>query len=81
LVVSSEVTSPHTFVEYGLRFRVEEALLDEKSNGFGLEDSRLQGAAVLTRLCLVLAVATLYLVVRGSELVRQGRCRELDAHR
>jgi hypothetical protein len=81
LVVSSEATSHHTFVEYGLRFRIEEAFLDEKSNGFGLEDSRLQGAAVLSRLCLVLAIATLYLVVQGSEFVRQGRRREVDPHR
>lgn len=81
LVVSDEPTSSTTFAEYGLRFRLEEEFLDEKSNGFGLEDTRLQGAAVLSRLCLVLAVATLYLVAQGSEVVRQGRRREVDPHR
>jgi hypothetical protein len=80
LVVSSEPTSSSTFLEYGLRFRLEEEFLDEKSNGFQLEDTRLQGAAVLNRLCLVLAVATLYLVAQGSELVHQGRRREVDPH-
>jgi len=80
LVVSSEPTSSETFAEYGLRFRVEEEFLDEKANGFGLEDTRLQGAAVLTRLCLVLAVASLYLVAQGAELIGQGRRRELDPH-
>lgn len=80
LVVSSEPTSRETFSEYGLRFRLEEEFLDEKSNGFQLEDSRLEGADSLTRLCLVLAVAMLYLVAQGTELVRQGRRRELDPH-
>lgn len=80
LVVSSEPTSSETFSEYGLRFRLEEEFLDEKSNGFRLEDTRLQEAAVLTRLCLVLALASLYLVAQGTELVRQGRRRELDPH-
>jgi hypothetical protein len=81
LVVSDEPTSSETFVEYGLRFRLEEEFLDEKSNGFQLEDTRLLGAAVLNRLCLVLAVASLYLVVQGSEVVRQGRRHEVDPHR
>ncbi|MDQ3459672.1 MAG: transposase [Deinococcota bacterium] len=81
LVVSDEPTSSETFVEYGLRFRLEEEFLDEKSNGFQLEDTRLLGAAALNRLCLVLAVASLYLVVQGSEVVRQGRRREVDPHR
>ncbi len=59
-------------------FRLEEEFLDEKSNGF--ENTRLQGATILSRLCLVLAVATLYLVAQGSELVHQGRRREVDPH-
>jgi hypothetical protein len=80
LLVSSEPTSSETFSEYGLRFRVEEEFLDEKSNGFGLEDTRLQNAAALTRLCLMLALASLYLVAQGAQLVRQGRRRELDPH-
>ncbi len=80
LVVSSEPTSSTTFQEYGLRFRLEEEFLDEKSNGFQLEDTRLQGAATLSRLCLVLAIATLYLVAQGSKLVHQNRRREVDPH-
>ncbi len=80
LVVSDEPTCRATFDEYGLRFRLEEAFLDEKSNGFGLEDSRLQDADALTRLCLVLAVATLYLVAQGSKVVNEGRRREVDPH-
>lgn len=54
--------------------------MDEKSNGFQLEDTRLSDAEVLTRLCLVLALCTLYLVLQGVEVVKRGRRRAVDAH-
>jgi hypothetical protein len=80
LIVSDEPSSLETFVEDGLRFDIEEEFLDEKSNGFQLEDTRLEDAEVLTRLCLVMALCTLYLVLQGVEVVKQGRRREVDAH-
>ncbi len=36
--------------------------LDDKSNGFQLEASRMRPVQALERLCFVLAVVTLYLV-------------------
>jgi hypothetical protein len=48
-----------TFVEYGWRFDIEENFLDDKSTGCQLESSLVHDAHALTRLCLVLAVATL----------------------
>lgn len=39
----------------------EENFLDDKSNGFQLEASRLRSAVALERLCLVLSLTTLYL--------------------
>ena len=57
-MVSSEPTSITTFVEYGLRFDIEENFLDDKSNGFHLEASLIRSAPALERLCLVLAVRT-----------------------
>ncbi len=80
LIASDEPSSLETFSEYGLRFNIEEGFLDEKSNGFQLEDTRLAGAEVLTRLCLVLALCTLYLVLQGVEVVKRGRRRAVDAH-
>ena len=43
--------------------------MDDKSNGFQLESSLVRDAAALTRLCFVLAVATLYLVAQGTQVV------------
>jgi DDE family transposase len=59
-IVSDEPTSGQTFQEYGRRFDIEENFLDDKSKGFQLERSLVRDANALTRVCLVLAVATLY---------------------
>ena len=69
-----------TFDAYRLRFEIEEGFLDDKSNGFQLESSLNRSADVLTRLCLVLALATLYLVSQGTEVVHTGKRRFVDAH-
>jgi DDE family transposase len=79
-VLSDEPTASTTFEEYGLRFDIEENFLDDKSNGFQLASSLIRSAQALTRLCLVLAMATLYLVSQGTEVVKQGRRRLVDPH-
>lgn len=79
-VVSDEPTDLETFDEYGLRFDIEENFLDDKSNGFQLESSLLRSADVLSRLCFVLAISTLYLVSQGTEVVKQGKRRWVDPH-
>ncbi len=79
-VLSDELADGKTFEEYGLRFDIEENFLDDKSNGFQLEASLIRSAEALTRLCLVLAVTTLYLVAQGTEVVKQGKRRWVDPH-
>jgi hypothetical protein len=79
-VVSDEPTDLETFDEYGLRFNIEENYLGDKSNGFQLESSLLRSADVLSRLCFVLAITTLYLVSQGTEVVKQGKRRWVDPH-
>jgi len=79
-IVSDEPTTIRTFVEYGRRFDIEENFLDDKSNGFQLEGSLVRDAAALTRLCLVVAVATLYLVAQGTQVVAQQKRRWVDPH-
>jgi hypothetical protein len=80
MVVSDEPTTLQTFREYGERFAIEEELLDEKSNGFQLERSEIRSAPALSRLCLVMAVATLLLTVQGQQVVAAGKRRWVDAH-
>src|SRR5437899_7028990 len=79
-VISDEAADLKTFEEYGLRFDIEENFLDDKSNGFQLESSLIRSAQALTRLCLVLAMTTLYLVTQGTEVVKQGKRRWVDPH-
>jgi hypothetical protein len=79
-VVSDEPTSVHTFVEYGWRFDIEENFLDDKSNGFQLESSLVRDTEALTRLCLVLALTTLYLVAQGMQVVASQKRRWVDPH-
>jgi hypothetical protein len=79
-VLSDEPTDEKTFKEYGLRFEIEENFLDDKSNGLQLESSLMRSAQALTRLCLVLAMTTLYLVSQGTEVVKQGKRRWVDPH-
>ena len=79
-VISDEPTGLETFDEYGLRFDIEENFLDDKSNGFQLESSLLRSADVLSRLCFVLAITTLYLVSQGIEVASTGKRRWVDPH-
>jgi len=80
LLLSDEAPDAAIFQEYSLRFDIEQSFLDDKSGAFELEDTDLQGAQVLTRLYLVVALATLYLVAQGVAVVQTGRRREFDAH-
>ena len=80
VILSNTPTHVTTFDAYRLRFDIEEGFLDDKSNGFQLESSLNRSADVLTRLGLVLALATLYLVSQGTEVVHTGKRRFVDAH-
>jgi hypothetical protein len=79
-IVSDEPTSVFTFEQYGRRFDIEENFLDDKSNGFQLESSLVRDADALTRLCFVVAVATLYLVAQGTQVVAAHKRRWVDPH-
>ena len=80
LIVSDQPTGVTTFDDYGLRFDIEENFLDDKSSGFQIESSLIRSADALSRLFLVLAVATLFLVCQGTEVVASGKRRWVDAH-
>jgi len=79
-LISDRPTSRDTLDEYALRFDIEENFLDDKSAGFQLEASQLRDADALARLCLVLAVATLYLISTGTAVVALNRRHLVDTH-
>jgi hypothetical protein len=79
-IVSDEPTDRTTFDEYGLRFCIEENFLDDKSAGFNLESSRLRDSESLSRLCLIIAIATLYLVSTGQAVETLGFRPQIDTH-
>jgi hypothetical protein len=51
---------------------VVKAVKDDKSSGFNLENSKLRSAPALSRLCLVMAMTTLFLTDTGVEVVVSG---------
>ncbi len=79
-IISDQTTSLQTFREYGKRFDVEENFLGDKSNSFELERSELRSTMALSRLCLVLTIATLYLTVQGQQVIATGKRRWVDCH-
>lgn len=79
-VASDEHTDINTFLEYGMRFDIEENFLDDKSNGFQLENSLIRSSDALSRLCFVISMATLYLVSQGTQVVSDNKRRWVDPH-
>ena len=79
-LISDEPVGRHTFDEYGLRFDIEENFLDDKSAGFNLEDSRLRDSMAISRLCLILATSTVYLVSAGMAVSTLGLRPLVDTH-
>ncbi len=79
-IVSDEPTSLQTFCEYGLRFDIEEAFLDDQSNGWNMQKSQVRSVCALSRLWFILALATLYVTAQGTEVVETGKRRCIDTH-
>jgi hypothetical protein len=79
-IVSDEPTELSTLTEYSGRFDLEENFLDDKSAGFQLESSEINDELALSRLALILATATLYLVNTGIAVVATGQRCWIDPH-
>jgi hypothetical protein len=79
-IISDEVTTVATLDEYALRFNIEEEFLDNKSNGFQVESSKLDDPRAIDRLFLIIAVATLHFTCVGAEVVRRKCRRWIDSH-
>jgi len=79
-ILSNDDASAEKFMEYGMRFDIEEEFRDEKSGGFDLEKSRVEGTEALERLILVIAVATIITLNEGLAVVAEGNRKKVDAH-
>ena len=79
-VVSDEPTDLTTLDEFGLRFDIEENFLDDKSNGFQVENTGLETADSMERLFLVIAVATLHFTSVGVQVVKRNCRHWVDTH-
>jgi hypothetical protein len=79
-IISDEPTDVTTFDEYGLRFDIEENFLDDKSNGFQVESSKLDDPKAIERLFLIVAVATLHFTSVGVGVVKLKERRWVDTH-
>lgn len=80
LLFSDEPTCLHTIQEYGLRFDIEEAFLDDQSNGWNLQKSEIRFVCALSRLFFLLALATLYATAQGVEVFATGKHRWVAPH-
>jgi hypothetical protein len=65
---------------YGLRFDLEEAFLDDPSNGWNLQKSAIRSLCALSRRWFLVAVATLYVTAQGLAVVAAGQRHWVDPH-
>lgn len=59
---------------------MSQGFLDDKSGGFQLESTQLDDPEAISRLFLVLAVATLHFTSVGCEVVKRQTRRWVDTH-
>lgn len=79
-ILSNTEASVENFMEYALRFDIEEEFKDEKSGGFFLDKSRVAGTEAIERLILVIAVATIITVNEGLAVTAEGNRKKVDGH-
>jgi hypothetical protein len=88
-LAKSERTSPPTQLQFShtghtefviCDYAIEETFLDDKSNGFQVEATKLDDAQAMARLFLVLAVATLHFTSVGVEVAKRKTRRWVDTH-
>lgn len=76
-------SSPHgcsALANYRCRYNIEHSIRDDKSGGWNWEASPLTLPCQAHRMCLIMAVATLYVVTEGTFLADRGQRQELDPH-
>mgnify|MGYP000873751010 CR=1 FL=1 len=79
-LASDQAGSYAATADYRCRMQIEASFRDDKSGGWNWEDSPLTRPDQVERLCLAMAVATLFAVPEGTLLADAGRRQEIDPH-
>jgi hypothetical protein len=80
-VITDTSPSLQTFALYGQRFGgIEPHFKDYKSAAFELTRSKIRNADALSRLLMLLAVATIIAISMAIRVVHQGRLKSIDWH-
>lgn len=79
-LASDSADSYGALANYRCRMQIEASFRDDKSGGWDWEASPLTQPTQVDRLCLIMAVATLYTLTEGTFLADHGKRQELDPH-
>ena len=80
-ILSCDAASTEVFMDYALRFGIEEGFRDEKSGGYDLEVGRIRDAQKLERLLLIVSTAQIVAVSEGMSATLDGKREDVDPHR
>lgn len=78
LLITDLPATGQRFIQYRKRMRQELSFRDEKSHGLRWRESRVECPGHADRLLVVMALATMWLLMAGLALLRRGRRRELE---
>ncbi len=79
-LASDRPDSCAVLADYHCRMNIEHSIRDDKSGGWNWEGSPLTQPLEADRLCLIMAVATLFVVTEGTFVADRGQRQELDPH-
>jgi hypothetical protein len=72
IVISDQRAHPDRLCEYALRMDIEQSFRDDKSGGFDIDHTRLNDPERLSRLLLVVAIATVWCHELGEFVLQDG---------
>lgn len=79
-IASDRTDTCAVLADYRCRMNIDHSFRDDKSGGWNWEASHLIHPEQVDRLCLVMAVATLFSVTEGTLLIARGEREAVDPH-
>ena len=77
-IATDETADAKTLLEYKKRFYVEPMFSDFKRRGFDIERTRIQKPDRISRLLLVVVIASLFFTEQGLRCIRRGKRRYFE---